>query len=86
MSKNSIEYYSLQASNYRNSGRDADAERSEHYMRCEIADRIGTEAAKDYKEQSRRYYEAKASGREETANTYKHFMGVALLKMMGDSK
>ena len=85
MGNNSIGYYSRQSADYRKIGRDADAERSEHYMRCEIADKIGTDAAKDYKEQSRRYYEAKAAGREETAATYKHFMDVALLKMMGDN-
>ena len=79
---NSFGYHSRQASDYRSQGLDADAERNEHFMRCDIADMYDSEAAKEYKEMSRRYYEAKSSGREETANTYKHFMDAALIKMV----
>lgn len=81
MSK-SFEYNSLQSSNYRSQGLDKDAERAEHFMRKELSNLYESSYSKEYSDYSRRYYEAKSQGREESANTYKRFMDAAMIKMM----
>ena len=79
---NPFNYHSLQSSNYRSQGADADAERNEHFMRQDLANMYDSAASKEYTDYSRRYYEAKSQGREESANTYKRFMDAAMIKMM----
>ena len=85
MGNNSYGYHSMQAANYRGQGRDADAERNEHFMRCDMVDMmIGVDesAKNDYKEASRRYMEYKSRGQETDAERQRHFMDMAMLKMM----
>lgn len=84
MSNNSINYNSLQASNYRSQGMDKDAELREHFVRREFAESIGGDGLKEYKEASRRYSEYVNQGRTEDAERQKRFMDVAMLKMMGN--
>ena len=79
---NSFNYHSLQTSNYKKQGMDADAEHNEHFMRKDLAKMYDSKASKEYSDYSRRYYEAKSQGRDESAATYKKFMDAAMIKMM----
>lgn len=84
MNNNPYNSHSFQAASCRSQNMTREAELNEHFMRCDLADMIGGPLAKEYKSESRMYYEAKAAGQEKDAENHKRYMDLALFKMMQD--